>query len=295
MGQYTNPHAGGFCSSVTDLGGANVTEYGFVYGTSATPTTANNKVQVGTSLTVAGSFSGNLTGLAQSTMYYVRAYAVNSAGTAYGPSDVTFTTTADPYVISNGLLAYYNFDNQNANDPIGSYNGAAVGGLTYSTTTPSGSGYSAQFDGSSGYISVPYQVYSSSGTWSLNIWIKSNRNDATIFNTSNSNTDHIYIDSNSKLIVYSEFNNSLSSSLLNNSWHMLTIIDNGSQVSYYIDAALNESKTGREDFGNYTSFNIGTDYSSYVPYFFKGNMDNIRLYNRVLSSSEITQIYNAKK
>ncbi|MFH1154829.1 MAG: IPTL-CTERM sorting domain-containing protein, partial [Pseudomonadota bacterium] len=41
-----------------------------------------------------GSFVSSLTGLTSETSYYVRAYAMNPAGTAYG-SDVQFTTLAE--------------------------------------------------------------------------------------------------------------------------------------------------------------------------------------------------------
>jgi len=40
-----------------------------------------------------GSFNSNLTGLTSSTIYHVRAYAINGIGTAYG-NDVIFTTIA---------------------------------------------------------------------------------------------------------------------------------------------------------------------------------------------------------
>lgn len=70
-------------------GGSTITERGVVYNTSATPTTANTKV---TSAGTTGTFSVNLTGLTVGTTYYVRAYAINAAGTVYGP-EITFTTT----------------------------------------------------------------------------------------------------------------------------------------------------------------------------------------------------------
>jgi uncharacterized protein (TIGR02145 family) len=40
-----------------------------------------------------GTFSSSITGLTANTLYYVRAYATNSAGTAYG-NEVSFTTTS---------------------------------------------------------------------------------------------------------------------------------------------------------------------------------------------------------
>ena len=75
--------------TITGDGGSTITERGVVYNTSATPTTANTKV---TSAGTTGTFSVNLTGLTVGTTYYVRAYAINAAGTVYGP-EISFTTT----------------------------------------------------------------------------------------------------------------------------------------------------------------------------------------------------------
>jgi M6 family metalloprotease-like protein len=74
--------------NVTADGGATVTERGICYAITANPTTANTKVASGTGT---GLFTANMTGLAASTLYYVRAYAINSNGTAYG-AQVSFTT-----------------------------------------------------------------------------------------------------------------------------------------------------------------------------------------------------------
>ncbi|WP_317165117.1 MBG domain-containing protein, partial [Cyclobacterium salsum] len=76
--------------NVTDDGGDPVTERGFVYATSASPTTSDTKVQVGSGT---GSFSEAITGLSAETTYYISAYAINGEGTSYG-NDESFTTSA---------------------------------------------------------------------------------------------------------------------------------------------------------------------------------------------------------
>ncbi|RUA10274.1 MAG: hypothetical protein DSY83_18040, partial [Flavobacteriia bacterium] len=78
---------------VTDNGGATVTERGIVYNTSGTPNIDDDtKVQIGSG---DGSFSNEITGLSAETEYFVRAYAINSEGTAYG-SEESFTTPSNP-------------------------------------------------------------------------------------------------------------------------------------------------------------------------------------------------------
>jgi uncharacterized protein (TIGR02145 family) len=76
--------------NITNDGGTLITQRGICYSTSPSPTTANTSIISGSGT---GSFISNLTGLTASTTYYVRAYATNSAGTAYG-NEVSFTTTA---------------------------------------------------------------------------------------------------------------------------------------------------------------------------------------------------------
>ncbi|MGH7237024.1 MAG: beta strand repeat-containing protein, partial [Candidatus Saccharimonadales bacterium] len=77
---------------VTDDGGSSVTQRGIAYSTSPNPTTSDSTVTSGSGT---GSFTANMSGLAQSTTYYVRAYAINGAGTSYG-NQVSFTTLAGP-------------------------------------------------------------------------------------------------------------------------------------------------------------------------------------------------------
>jgi uncharacterized protein (TIGR02145 family) len=74
--------------NVTSDGGSPVTARGVCWSINQNPTKANSKTNDGYGT---GSFNSNLTGLTANTKYYVRAFATNSAGTAYG-NQVSFTT-----------------------------------------------------------------------------------------------------------------------------------------------------------------------------------------------------------
>lgn len=83
---HNSAQSGGTIS--TD-GGASIAQRGVCWSTTAQPTTANARTQNGTGT---GTFTSNITGLTASTQYFLRAYATNSAGTAYGQQQ-SFTTT----------------------------------------------------------------------------------------------------------------------------------------------------------------------------------------------------------
>lgn len=84
----TTAVAGG---NVISNGGAEVTERGVVYSTNPTPviTNLNNTIRPCGSGT--GAFTYTMIGLQPNTTYYVRAYATNEVGTAYG-EEMSFTT-----------------------------------------------------------------------------------------------------------------------------------------------------------------------------------------------------------
>lgn len=81
----TNATGGG---NVTFDGNTTVTARGVCWSTSPSPTLSNSYTVDGNGL---GAFTSTLVGLIVDTTYYVRAYATNSIGTAYG-NEVSFTT-----------------------------------------------------------------------------------------------------------------------------------------------------------------------------------------------------------
>jgi uncharacterized protein (TIGR02145 family) len=96
--QQTNVYSGG---RVTSDGDAPIVEVGVCWSTTTGPTTDDNKL---TDSVEAVSFTVHITGLTPNTLYYLKAFAINSEGTGYG-DEVSFTTAQVdlPAVTTAGL------------------------------------------------------------------------------------------------------------------------------------------------------------------------------------------------
>lgn len=79
-----------FNGTILSEGTPAYTERGFVYSTSPQPTIEND-LKITSAVNNQASFSANVSGLSPNTSYYVRAYARNTIGVAYG-NDVAFAT-----------------------------------------------------------------------------------------------------------------------------------------------------------------------------------------------------------
>ena len=87
--------------NITSDGGAAVTARGVCWSTATTPTIADSKTSNGTGI---GVFQSDLTNLTPGTTYYVRGYATNSAGTAYGTAkSFTALPLLGPVVVTSAV------------------------------------------------------------------------------------------------------------------------------------------------------------------------------------------------
>jgi hypothetical protein len=90
---YYDAAAGG---AITDDGGCPITQKGLVWSWNPDPTTSNPSTAAGTGT---APFAGTMTGLYANRTYYLRAYATNSVGTAYGQQEVFATAEpSTPYI-----------------------------------------------------------------------------------------------------------------------------------------------------------------------------------------------------
>ncbi len=122
--------------NITDDGGAAITARGVCWSTSVNPTIAlSTKTTDGTG---SGAFASNITGLTATTVYYVRAYATNSEGTAYG-NEISFTTIgtsiALPTVVTASTSGITMATATSGGDVTNNGNGAITSrGVCWSTT-----------------------------------------------------------------------------------------------------------------------------------------------------------------
>ena len=123
---------------ITDDGGDKITARGVVWGRTFEPVIENDaRSEDGTGT---GKYTSAITGLSYETKYYVRAYAVNSAGTAYGEA-VQFTSgklnmanvnnlaeegTANCYIVSESGIYKFPAVKGNSNESVGEVASAEV-------------------------------------------------------------------------------------------------------------------------------------------------------------------------
>ena len=92
---------------ISNDGNAAITAKGVCWNTLGSPTLSDAFTNDGTT---SAPFTSSITGLTAGTIYHVRAYAINSAGTAFG-NDTTFTTLSTlsaPVVITNPVTNIVN-------------------------------------------------------------------------------------------------------------------------------------------------------------------------------------------
>ena len=154
--------------NISSDGGATITSSGIAYSTTVNPTISSSTVATSPTVT-SGSFTCNISGLTAGTVYHVRSFATNSAGTSYG-ADKQFTTTGTPpvqYCDSKGNNSSYEHI---ATVTIGDFtNNSGAAGYTDFTSKvinlSAGSNYSISL--TPGFASSSYNEY-------FKIWIDYN-------------------------------------------------------------------------------------------------------------------------
>jgi hypothetical protein len=140
--------------TISSDGGASITARGIVFGTAT-----NSYTYTVTSGTGTGTYTSSLTGLSNGTTYYLRAYASNSAGTVYGPSEVSFTTPSIATLASTTTSTITSST-------------AILGGVLSSTggaTTAVGIQYTTNADFTGSYSSTTINSNAVAGTYTTSI------------------------------------------------------------------------------------------------------------------------------
>lgn len=213
----------------------------------------------------------------------------------------------------NGLIGWWRF-NGNANDSSKTgYNGSVFGAtLTEDRFGAPNKAYS--FSGAPQYIARNNATaLNLTDDFTLSAWIKPTdyratgyfglkngiivKGPATTYNYGvqvNSATSISFIKrTGSESIQYRTFNDISS---LTNVWSLITMVITGGHINLYINGTyINQVTVSNISPGANDSLYIGTTTTSVAESAFIGSLDDIRIYNRVLSTAEINTLYSATR
>lgn len=231
-------------------------------------------------------------------------------------TDSLLISVESPYVVTDGLVAYYTFDRDDTSSffidsevNTNVYKGLKNNGPGYSIESPSGSGYSMAFESAKEtFINVPSNPLFDENDRTYSLWIKTSvAGDYLLFEKKRPNR-YFFISLLEGFRFYEKFGGEISFGqdvdlVTDDTWHMLTITISGSLLKLYLDGIFVEPTPGGGEFKlGYQSTNEGIIIAALRPSQstdisgpFEGLMDNIRFYNRVLSSEEIFDLYQNRQ
>jgi hypothetical protein len=195
---------------------------------------------------------------------------------------------------AGNLVSYPKSGTSTYNLTGSSNNGTLINGTGFSSTN----GGTWTFDGTDDGINIGTLTPTGGATFEAWIWLETgNTNYGAIFTNWGSSANAFFIGtypSSDYIQIY--FNNNLvinTISLPFNTWMLLTVTNDGTNVRSYINGALTNTASGTLVSANGVT-SIGYDVNR-TNYPFKGNISNAKIYNRALTADEVLQNYNATK
>lgn len=220
--------------------------------------------------------------------------------------------------LTNGLVGYWPFDGNDisgttAYDRSGQGNN---GTLTNGPTKTIGRvGQGLSFDGTDDYINMGNTNNISTGNFTISYWFKTSlsvykpivakRLATPSYNQYQTGVGYVNslgnpVDSGSVFFFASDGVNkqgvhTTATNYADGAWHHVDVTRTSSGVLMYVDGVLvslviDSAGISSQNYSNSGNFNIGYSNSSY---FFSGSLDEVRIYNRALSASEIWDLYQA--
>ena len=216
-----------------------------------------------------------------------------------GPSNMTVYAV---WTASNSLLVHYSFSNQDCADSSGNGNNGTANSITY--VSDGNGGYSASFNGSSSYITLPYDLVRSQTAFTIMMRFKAGPGMyGSLFGYQNTTVGSLptqfipMITIRSDGLLYGELWTGstlsvLSSTVVNDgNWHTVYFSATASSITLYLDGVAIATNTGTVNPLSMSYNQIGTSDAALRPYqpnatassnywyYFNGLIGDFYLYN----------------
>lgn len=226
-----------------------------------------------------------------------------------------FSGIVIPSTLSNSIYSVYKGEN-NTNDSFGSRNGTPMGGLTYTTGK---SGQAFNFNGTTSYVDMGDVMDVGTSSWTYSFWFNANSLSVTqtlfgktiaagvrgrVFCQLDGNKLVIGFDADASNVIIVE---TPTLGLSTGNWYNAIIqIDRSDKVKVIVNGT-NLTLTTTNGTNNLIPYSA-TNYNTNNPFrigaftssdnvtafqFYNGKIDEFNVWNRVLTTTEITELYNS--
>lgn len=251
-----------------------------------------------------------VSGLDPSTLYSFEVAAYDLVGNLSDLSELTIKTTEPLETGEPGLVAHYPFDG-NANDATPYLNhGVAGGNPVYETASHAGGGMNIKFDGDQDSVLAPNAVQLLSDYATVSFWIRvdgQNLADAESYVLDFGHWSHrwkislpqhlkIVWTTNSNNIQFPNFISDMDSGdgndLVKGFWWYVTMVHDGQSDIIYVNGIETNRKPTVGKL-NTTTLPLGFGNNPIEGgQYFNGGLDNVKIYNKALTSEEISKLYS---
>ena len=193
----------------------------------------------------------------------------------------------DSSVTQVSSVATYQLDG-NANDLTGNYNGTWGGTEAYTTGQ---FGQAAVFNGSSRIIPATTPI-PSSGAFTVSAWVKTSSSNSCFISFGDFWLKSEYL---SGVFSLGDLNTSFqgTTDISDGNWHHCVLtVDASNNIVLYVDGSSEDTGTSTINRTNGGSFAIGVARTSNPVYYWNGNIDQIRIYDKALSADNVNTLYN---
>ncbi len=221
---------------------------------------------------------------------------------------LTSPTTRSIFVSDNQLLlnlvSFYNFDEEDTFNDLHNNNDGVINGATWTNNGLLNNAYS--FDGQNDYISLPGLNNFSEEDYSYSVWIKLYEDEKESMSVFNTRSGHIFYRNNLNYLDFGSFdqrNGTGATHRINeytfdfDQWYHLVCTVSGNNLNVYINGenvTSNMTLYTQQAQGRYYLAEIGSDgVTNYNKQrFWNGYIDELGVWNRVLTETEVQQLYN---
>jgi len=195
----------------------------------------------------------------------------------------------------NGNLAPASVEANGFFTPTVNNNGINRNGGDYVAWNWKGGGLlnkSASFNGSSSKISFSSSPIPSSGAFTVSAWVKTSVSNHCFISFGDFWLKAEYL---SGVFSLGDINTSFqgTTDISDGNWHHCVLtVDNSNNIALYVDGTSEDTGASAISRTNGGSFVIGVARNSSPVYWWNGSIDQVRVFNKAISASEVTALYN---